>query len=236
MSRFLCLIPARGGSKGIPKKNIKSLAGKPLIAYAIDVARKFSSDEFICVSTDDREIKQVVEEYGLEVPILRPETLANDTAGMYGVIQHALDYYKNNRGQVFDYLVLLQPTSPFRTVEDVREAVNEYEKNSDNLDMVVSVVESDENPYYTLFEENEDGYLAKSKPSNFLTRQECPKVYKYNGAVYVINVASVNKNDSFTAMKRIKKVVMDRYASIDIDEPIDWLFCEMLLSNKIVKI
>ena len=132
----LVIIPARGGSKGIPHKNIKLLAGKPLIEYTIDVARAIVPDENICVSTDDQKIIKVVENYGLKVPFVRPEELATDKAGTYEVLLHALKFYED-QGKHFDNVILLQNTSPFRNAEHVREALKLY---SPEIDMVVSVI------------------------------------------------------------------------------------------------
>ena len=179
---ILVIIPARGGSKGIPGKNIKLLGGKPLIYYAIDVARAIVDDTHICVSTDDDQIIRVVEQYGLSVPFIRPTELATDTAGSYGVLLHALSFYES-KGEHFDAVVLLQVTSPFRTVNHVREALNLYNKD---LDMVVSVKETDSNPYYLCFEEDTEGMLHISKGDGHYTRrQDCPPVYEYNGAIYI---------------------------------------------------
>ena len=185
---ILVIIPARGGSKGIPGKNIKLLGGKPLIYYAIDVARAIVDDTHICVSTDDDQIIRVVEQYGLSVPFIRPTELATDTAGSYGVLLHALSFYES-KGEHFDAVVLLQVTSPFRTVNHVREALNLYNKD---LDMVVSVKETDSNPYYLCFEEDTEGMLHISKGDGHYTRgQDCPPVYEYNGAIYIINPESM---------------------------------------------
>lgn len=162
---ILVIIPARGGSKGIPGKNIKLLGGKPLIYYAIDVARAIVDDTHICVSTDDDQIIRVVEQYGLSVPFIRPTELATDTAGSYGVLLHALSFYES-KGEHFDAVVLLQVTSPFRTVNHVREALNLYNKD---LDMVVSVKETDSNPYYLCFEEDTEGMLHISKGDGHYT-------------------------------------------------------------------
>lgn len=136
--KLLYLIPARGGSKGIPHKNIKQLSGKPLIAYSIDVARQLTDDCNICISTDDDEIIQVVTSYGLTVPFKRPDFLATDLAGTYEVILHAIGFYEN-LGISYDAVVLLQPTSPLRTAQQVMEAIGLYDKS---VDAVVSVCES----------------------------------------------------------------------------------------------
>ncbi len=224
--KILYVIPARGGSKGVPGKNIKLLGGKPLIHYTIEVARALASDENICVSTDDREIKKVVEQTGLQVPFLRPQALASDNAGTYEVLLHAIDYYVS-QGKQYDLLVLLQPTSPFRKVEQVKEAIESWDEN---LDMVVSVKETKANPYYTLFEENADGLLVKSKEAKFATRQECPTVFEYNGAIYVLNTNSL-KFQPISAFTLIKKYLMDEETSIDIDTYLEWKIAECIIKN-----
>ena len=225
--KTLVVIPARGGSKGVPNKNIKLLNGKPLIGYTIDVARSLFKDEDICVSTDSEKIAQVAENCGLKVPFLRPPELATDTSSTYDVLLHAIDYYKGI-GKKYDIVLLLQPTSPFRKKEDIVAAMNLY---TPQFDMVVSVTETKANPYFVLFEENEQGYLEKSKPGHFTSRQMCPKVWQYNGAVYVINVESLLLQSHLT-FKKIKKYVMDEYSSVDIDSPLDWDFAEFLLKNR----
>nr|MBA3900563.1 acylneuraminate cytidylyltransferase family protein [Bacteroidota bacterium] len=177
----LVVIPARGGSKGVPGKNIKPLAGKPLIYYTIEAARELFSDELIVVSTDDLQITKVVEETGLIVPFLRPSDLATDTATTYDVLLHTIRFSEEN-GYTPDTLILLQPTSPFRNGRHIKEALKLYHNG---LDMVVSVKETKSNPYYVLFEEDEQGFLRKSKTGNFTRRQDCPKVWEYNGAIYI---------------------------------------------------
>ena len=127
---ILVVIPARGGSKGIPHKNIKKLNGKELITYSIDVARQLTSDDNICVSTDDDNIIATVENYGLKVPFKRPIELATDSAGTNGVLLHALDFYEN-QGRTYDVIVLLQPTSPFRSIDSLSAAVDLYTPDVD---------------------------------------------------------------------------------------------------------
>ncbi len=229
--KILYVIPARGGSKGVPGKNIKPLAGKPLIYYSIEVARQLTTDENICVTTDDLMIKEAVEKTGLHVPFLRPENLSTDTATSNDVILHALNYYEQ-KGFFFDLIVLLQPTSPFRKLKDVENAFAMW---TSNLDMVVSVKETKSNPYYLLVEEDEEGYLQKSKKGSFTRRQDCPTVYEYNGAVYLINVDSL-KHKKISEFSKVKKVVMDENSSVDIDTPLDWIFAETLLGNNIVSL
>jgi len=227
----LIIIPARGGSKGIPHKNIKPLNGKPLIHYAIDTARAITADENICVSTDDIEIKSVVEAYGLKVPFLRPDELATDTAGTYEVLLHALDYYEK-QGKQYKAVLLLQTTSPFRTAEQVKEALQLFDNS--NADMVVSVKECPANPYYNVFEEDESGYLHVCKgDGNIFRRQDAPKVYEYNGAIYIMDAEKLKTTHMHKMQKRVK-YIMDAQSSFDLDTMQDWEMAEMILkTNKV---
>ncbi len=226
--RTLVIIPARGGSKGIPRKNIKPFDGKPLIYYTIDCARAISPDEDICVSTDDNEIIKVVEDYGLKVPFKRPEELATDTAGTYEVLLHALDFYEK-KGVNYDVVVLLQNTSPFRTPQQVKEALSLYRED---VDMVVSVRECSANPYYCVFEENQEGFLHICKgDGNIFRRQDAPKVYEYNGAIYVMS-AKVLKTTHMHKMQKRIKYVMDDLSSFDLDTMWDWKMAEMIKKEK----
>ncbi len=222
--RFLIVIPARGGSKGIPRKNVKPFDGKPLIYYTIDCARAIAKDEDICVSTDDDEIIQVVENYGLKVPFKRPEELATDTAGTYEVLLHALDFYES-KGNQYDALILLQNTSPFRKSEHLKEAIKLY---TPDVDMVVSVKECAANPYYCVFEEDAEGYLHICKgDGNIFRRQDAPKVYEYNGAIYIMNVQTL-KTTHMHKMKKRVKYVMDEMSSFDLDTMTDWKIAEII--------
>ena len=225
--KTLVIIPARGGSKGIPRKNIKPLNGKPLIYYSIDCARAIFPDEDICVSTDDTEIISVVEQYGLKVPFVRPAELASDTAGTYEVLLHALDFYEK-QGRHYDAVVLLQNTSPFRKTEQVKEALGLY---NDNVDMVVSVKECAANPYYCVFEEDAEGYLHVCKgDGNIFRRQDAPKVYEYNGAIYIMNAATLRTTHMHKMQKRVK-YVMDDLSSFDLDTMWDWKMAEMMITQ-----
>lgn len=221
--KFLVLIPARGGSKGIPQKNIKTFLGKPLIVYSIDLARRFLPDEDICVSTDDQEIIKVVEEWNLKIPFIRPLSLASDDAGMYEVILHALDFYEKN-GKIYDALILLQPTSPLRSEKSLRDAIASYRPD---VDMVLSVKKTSANPYFKLYEEDEQGFLVKCKSGNYKTRQESPDVWELNGAIYIYNITALRRS-SPAAFKKVRKFVMNEIESIDIDTQLDWDIAEFL--------
>lgn len=221
----LFLIPARGGSKGIPGKNVKLLGNRPLIYYTIDAANAaFESGDRIVVSTDSDEIAEVVRQYGNYVPFIRPAELASDTAGSREVILHALDFFEQ-KDEHFDCIVLLQPTSPFRKGTHVKEALKLYRPS---FDMVVSAFETKSNPYYVLFEENSGGFIEKSKQGNFTRRQDCPKVFELNGAIYVINPKSV-RSENLPDFKHTRVYEMNAADSVDLDTSDDWAYAEYLL-------
>ncbi len=224
----LYIIPARGGSKGIPHKNIKPLAGKPLICYTIEVALKLAPLSHIILSTDDPEIARVGREAGLIVDYMRPAELATDTSGTREVIIDAMDWAES-RGVVFDKVCLLQPTSPLRTVEDVERCLELY---TPEVDMVVSVVEATSNPYYNCFETSPStGFLHISKGDGMLTRrQDAPPAWEYNGAVYVINPEAIRRSP-FGAMQRRRPCVVSRDHSIDLDTPLDWAVAETIINT-----
>lgn len=222
--KILYVIPARGGSKGIPHKNIKLLNGKPLIYYSIDVARQMTSDENICVSTDDNEIIEVVESYGLKVPFKRPDHLATDTATTNDVLLHAINFYET-KGFFYDVVVLLQPTSPLRKISQVREALDLY---SPDLDMVVSVKES--HSASIICTENKNGYLEFCFNKSGSRRQDLLTYYEYNGAIYIINVDRL-KEKGLGGFIIKKKYVMDEFSSTDIDTPLDWIITEEIIKQ-----
>lgn len=223
--KTLYLIPARGGSKGIPHKNIKLLNGKPLIQYSIEVARFLASDEDICVSTDDEEIIKVVESLGLKVPFVRPAEYATDTATSNDVILHALRFYEQH-GIKYDTVVLLQPTSPLRTAEHVKEAIKLF---TTDVDMVVSVKPS--SAAYVMCKEGKSGYLEPVVNTSVTRRQDMPPFYEYNGAVYVINVSALQEK-GLNGFTKEKKYVMDEESSWDIDTMMDWKIIEMFMMEK----
>lgn len=222
----LVIIPARGGSKGLPGKNIKKLRGKPLIHYTIEAARELFNDEQIYVSTEDENIIRAANQIGLKVPFTRPSELATDQVGTYEVLLHALAFAEENNYYP-NLIFLLQPTSPFRTGQHIKEALKIYHSG---LDMVVSVKETKSNPYYILFEEDENGFLKKSKELLINRRQEAPKVWEYNGAIYIINPESL-KSFPLNQFRKIKKYVMDEYSSHDIDSIYDWKLAEFLING-----
>lgn len=226
--KTLFLIPARGGSKGLTGKNLKKLNGIALINHSVNFARKFADDNDICVSTDCNKIIKCVENNKLKVHFKRPSRLATDNAKTIDVIKHAVSYYKSI-GVIYDTLILLQPTTPFRRLEDL---VNMIDLWKDEFDMLVSVKETHNSPYFNLFEENEDGYLIKSKKSDITRRQDSPKIFAFNGSIYIYNIRTL-MTKSFNEFKKIKKyVISNPIYSIDIDNELDWMFTKFL-SKKI---
>lgn len=231
----LIIIPARGGSKGIPGKNIKLLGGKPLISYSIDTAMELCRrhgwpKENIMLSTDSDNIAAVAGTCGLETGYRRPPELATDSAGSREMMLHAADTARES-GIEFDYILLLQPTSPFRTVEDVEGCIAIYEKETP--DMAVSVKETSANPYYNCFETDPStGTLHISKGDGQLTRrQDAPRAWEFNGAVYAINPASLAMMPMGSFPRRLPyKMPAER--SVDLDTPLDWIVAEAMISLK----
>ena len=224
---FLVIIPAREGSKGIQGKNYKLLGRKPLIQYSLEVAREFTTVDNICISTDSNTIIKLAEKLGYKIPFVRPSFLATDTATTYDVIMHAIEFYEH-QGNNYDHIILLQPTSPFRKTWQVQEMMDLW---TPGIDMIVSVKMAKANPYYNLFEENTEGFLRKSKEDNFSRRQDCPVVYEYNGAIYLISTESLRRMN-ISGFSRVKKYIMDEQSSIDLDTELDWKFAEFLLTNE----
>lgn len=224
----LYIIPARGGSKGIPRKNIKLLNGRPLLFYTIDYARNFVDDRFICMSSDDDEIIRMTNDYGLSVPFKRPGELAKDNSGSKELVHHALEFYAK-LGTEFDKVVLLQPTSPLRKIETLTRALEVY---NPSLELVVSVQKLEHHPYYGVYEESEEGYLSKFVESNINRRQDLPQYFVVNGAFYIFNVDALSGNRWVSDFSKIVKIEMPKSESIDLDNEDDWEYCEFLIRKR----
>lgn len=232
----LFLIPARGGSKGIPDKNIADLGGRPLLSYSVEGAIRAlralglgNEMHRIILSTDSERIAAVGRAEGLTVPFMRPAELSTDTAGSREVILHAMDW-ADREGIPYNCLVLLQPTSPFRRVDHILQAMELFDPST--TDMVVSVCEASANPYYNCFEtDSESGYLHISKGDGLLTRrQDAPRAWEYNGAVYVINPQSIREMPLGKFPRRIP-YEMSREDSLDIDAPLDLEIARILIKK-----
>lgn len=221
---ILAIIPARGGSKGIPRKNIKLLAEKPLIAWTIEEAKKSKYIDRLILSSEDEEIIRVAKEYGCEVPFIRPKELAlDDTPGIEPVI-HAI----NTLPEKYDYVCLLQPTSPLRKVEDIDGCIEKCIKN--NADSCVSVTEVDQHPYWMYEINNEEKLKPLFIDNNIARRQDLPKIYILNGAVYLAKTNQIlNKLDFVT--KDTLSFIMDKRRSVDVDDINDFAYTEYLINK-----
>lgn len=219
--KVLGVIPARGGSKGVPRKNIRSLAGKPLIAWTIEAARKSVYIDRVIVSSDNLEIIEVAKALGADVPFVRPKRLARDqTSGMDPVI-HALKEIPN-----YDYVVLLQPTSPLRLPEDIDACIEQVQNIG--APACVSVSEPEKSPYwmYTLQHGGAMQPLISQK-ENAVVRQDLPDVYALNGAVYVADIKWLLDTKSFLTNETVA-YIMPKSRSYDIDTEEDFLLCEWI--------
>lgn len=228
-NRIIAIIPARSGSKGLPNKNIRILNGKPLIAYSIGAAQEAGIFDEIFLSTDSREYANIAVQYGANVPFLRSDELATDTASTWDCVREAIDQY-HTIGKEFDIIVLLQPTSPLRTPQDIIAAVETMMLN--NADAVVSVSEADHSPlwYNTLPESKSlNGFLKQEILTK--TRQELPIYYRINGAVYVVKTEYFARSQNIYDCNSFA-YIMPRENSVDIDTSLDFSIAEHLLMQK----
>ncbi len=225
----LTLVPARGGSKSIPRKNIVPLAGKPLIAWTIEAALSSSRAGRVVVSTDDEEIAATARRYGAETPFVRPSELARDDTPSMPVVIHALGWLRDNDGYTPEVVLLLQPTSPLRTAEDIEGALDIARDRS--ADSVVSVTESPAHPFLAK-RIGKDGELEDFVPHPPIERrQDLEPAYALNGAIYVTTVRHLLAHESFYA-EPTYAYVMPRERSIDVDDPWDLHLCELILGER----
>lgn len=225
--KILAIIPARGGSKGVPSKNSKLLGDKPLIAYSIEQAKASKAFIKIIVSTDDEAIAQIALDYGAEVPFVRPSELANDTASSIAVVQHTVDFLAS-KNEFFDAICLLQPTSPFREKGFINKAISIFATS--NSDALVSVlpVPHEYNPHW-VFEANTNGILkiATGEKEIIKRRQELPNAFFRDGAIYLTKMESIKKGTFYGEKLSYIESNPDLYANIDTMD--DWEKAEQKL-------
>lgn len=231
MTQFLALIPARGGSKGIPRKNIRLVGNKPLIAWSIEAASESKLISRTIVSTEDREIADIAQQYGAEVPCYRPDHLAEDTSDPIDAVIYTLDFLEQNEGYIPEYVVLLQPTSPMRTSDDINTAIRLTMKK--NAGSVVSVGETKSHPLLAKTITPE-GFLKDFIPNtmNYSRRQEYPVVYSLNGAIYITRTSLLRRERNFL-IPDTYGFIMPEERSIDIDSPFDLFIADLILSHSI---
>ncbi len=232
MNNILITLCARGGSKGIPKKNIKELNGLPLIAYSIKHAQEFSKyvgNVDIELSTDDKKIIDVAAKYGLKTVYERPEYLATDTVGKIDAILDLLSYKEEQTGKKYEFILDLDVSSPLRTIEDLKEAYSKILKDTQAYNLF-SVSKPNKNPYYNVVEEKDNGYYSQVKKSDVLSRQKAPEVYDMNASFYFYRRSFFEKRFKSAITDKSLIYLMD-HICFDLDEPFDFEMMEFLLST-----
>ena len=230
---ILITICARGGSKGIPGKNIKMLNGKPLIGYTIDIAKRFQEKHGnveIALSTDSEEIMQVAEQCGLLSDYKRPASLGGDTVGKIDAIKDIVLYTENAKGVKYDYVLDMDVTSPLRTMQDLEEAFALMEADLDAINLF-SVSEAGRSPYFNQVEQKENGYFNKVKDAGtVLTRQSAPKVYDLNASFYIYRREFFDLGYKGAITER-SLIYLMKHTCFDLDHPIDFEIISFLLEN-----
>lgn len=231
---LLITICARGGSKGIPGKNIRPINDKPLIAYTIqaakDFAKKYRAD--IGLSTDSMAIREVASEYGLHTNYIRPVELATDTAGKVDVIKSLIGYHEKTLNKEYDFILDLDITSPLRTQDDLENALNELIANGDALN-IFSVSPAARNPYFNMVEQEVSGFVKLVKESgNIKSRQAAPKVYEMNASFYFFRRSFFSKGYDSSVTDKSLAYVMN-HLCFDLDEPHDFVIMDIMMRNKL---
>jgi len=227
--RILAVIPARGGSKRLPRKNVLNLSGKPLISWTIEAALGSKYIDRVVVSTDDDEIASISKKHGADVPFIRPDELATDKATSINVVLHLLKQLEVN-GEYYDFIMLLQPTSPLRTIQNIDESVELL--MSSNSDAVISVCEAEHSPLWcnTI---PEDGDLSNFINKSIVNKrsQDLDKYYRLNGAIYLCDIRRLKEEKTFFQNSNCHAYKMEQEQSVDIDNKVDLLLAEMLIGD-----
>ena len=220
--KYLAVIPARGGSKRLPNKNILDLNGKPLIAWSIEAAKKSKKIDDVVVTSDSEKILNIAKQYNVKA-IKRPDFLASDTATTFDAIKHAIETLDDK----YEYIVLLQPTSPLRNEKHIDEAIELLEQK--NADAVISVCEMEHSPLWsnTLPENLSMNNFLRDEVKNKRS-QDLDKYYRLNGAIYICKTDRLLKEKTFFIKDKIYAYIMDRKSSVDIDDEIDFKLAEIL--------
>ena len=227
---IVCVIGARGGSKGVAGKNIRPLLGKPLIAWSIEQARACPEINRVVVSTDSESIAEVARRHGAEVPFMRPAELANDTAGKWGVWQHALRACESHYAEAIDIYVDLDCTSPLRDVADIQQAIAQYRQA--RVDAVFSTCEARKNPYFNMLEAK-DGYLriCKTLPQPIVRRQDAPRVYEHVASIYVLSPDYLRRGSGLLSGRTLGYDI-GQEKSYDVDSEFDFEVVEFLMAKR----
>ncbi|WP_373036576.1 cytidylyltransferase domain-containing protein [Sulfurimonas sp.] len=227
--KVLAIIPARGGSKGLSGKNIKELCSKPLIAWSIESGLKSKYIDEVMVTTDSQEIAAISREYSANVPFLRPHDLASDTATTFDAVKHTIDFYKSQNNTEFDYIVLLEPTSPLRENDDIDNMLEKLISQSDKYDSIVSVGEVHEHPSIMQRIVNNDSLEGYCKELEMKSRrQDNVAAYFPYGVAYIVKTDSLIKEKTFYT-KRNTFYEIKRYQCYEIDDMYDFLAIENIM-------
>lgn len=227
---YWAFIPARGGSKRLPGKNIKTLAGKPLIAWTIEAALQAPAIDRVIVNTESEAIASTAKQWGAEVPFLRPEQLATDRTSTQAVIAHALNTLREQTGSLCDYIVLLQPTAPLRDHNAIEAAIQLLGKKKGKA--VVSVCTTQHSPLWSnTLPENlaMDNFIRDEVKGK--RAQDLPLYYRINGAIYIIETTTFLQTLTFLPEKQCYAFIMDPMASVDIDNEIDFIIAESIIKG-----
>jgi len=227
--KFLAIIPARGGSKGLPGKNIKEICNKPLIAWSIEAGLKSKYLDEVSVSTDYESIANISKEYGANVPFLRPENLASDTATSFDAVKYSIDYYKNELGKEFDYIVLLEPTSPLREDSDIDNMIEKLIENKEKFDSIISMGEVHEHPSIMkkIVNTNSlDNYCQELELKS--RRQDNDVAYFPYGVAYMVKIDSFLEEETFYT-SRNTFFEIKRYQCYEMDDMYDFLAIENIM-------
>jgi CMP-N,N'-diacetyllegionaminic acid synthase len=224
-------ICARGGSKGVPRKNLRNLLGKPLIAHAVECARACPILQRVVVSTDDEEIADVARQFGAEVPFMRPAKLAEDDTSKWAVFQHLVRTLEEKEGGTVDILVDLDVGTPLRQPDDIVRCVEQLKAKS--TDVVVTAYAADRNPYFNMVEVSGEGFarIVKKSGKPIVCRQEAPQVFSLSPAVYAIRRGALWQYEHWS-QARLKIHVIPRQRAIDIDSELDLRFVEHLMQSR----
>lgn len=228
MNEILAIIPARGGSKGLKRKNVLDFIGKPLIAHTIEQAKNSKYISRVIVSTEDEEIAVISKKYGAEIPFMRPLKLADDNSTTNDVIEYTLKELERTEGYKPQIFCVLQCTSPLRTSEDIDNTIKKLMDT--NSDSAVSIAEAKSNPYWTNVLLNDRLEYFIKEGQNIKRRQDLPKVYEINGAVYVVKTDVFYKEKSLET-KNITGYIMNAEKSIDIDNIVDFKVAEIMYKS-----
>ncbi|SDH03544.1 acylneuraminate cytidylyltransferase family protein [Psychroflexus sediminis] len=219
-TRILAIIPARGGSKGVPRKNIKELGGKPLLAYTVEAAQKSKLIDRLILSSEDEEIMEVAKSLGVEVPFKRPEQLAKDQSGSMGVVQHAVEVLEQ-QGDVYDAVILLQVTSPFREEGFIDQAIEKFIKSESDGLVSVLPVPHEFNPHWVFeTDKNDELKIATGDEEIIKRRQDLPKAFFRDGSIYITKTECIKKGSFFG--KKLTYIESNPDLYVNIDTMKDW--------------